>query len=109
MLNNPKWDNIFSVESLISWLESKDPSEHYVYTCNTGCVLFQYFTEKGMDIGYIDSRNYTLLSAPDVVFTYPYVLNQIAYGDAASHFENRNTFGAALERARHYSLYVAVE
>lgn len=121
MLNNPtSWDLNWGVKyevikppvdpvdpvpllvvgNLISWLENKNPEEHYTYTNNKGCVLYQYLSESGVDVDYIDANRYSLISIPETTFPYPSILNSIAYGSAESHFENMNTFGAALMRAR---------
>lgn len=107
MLNNPKWDRkiseeILTVKSIISWLEGKNPDEVYCYSANKGCMLFQYLSDKGVNIDYIDSTHYVLRSSPpDEMIVYPTILNQIAYGEFEGPSTGKHSFGAALTRARY--------
>lgn len=54
--------NVFSMESLVSWLETKDPNGQYNYCDPYGCLLHQYFTEKGVKT--------SLFADPDRVHLY---------------------------------------
>lgn len=55
MLYDPKWEkkteapDVFSLDSLIAWLETKNPSISYRYGCNGHCLLAQYFTAMGFE------------------------------------------------------------
>lgn len=110
MLNNPNWDisvkepvniaPLLTVGNLISWLEGKNPEEKYVYTANKGCMLYQYLTDSGVDLEYIDGSRYVLNGDNESSHGYPSILNSIAYGYTDTCFEDKYTFGAALIRAR---------
>lgn len=42
--------NILTTEGLRDWLKHKNPTEGYNYLANTGCLLFQYFKESGLNV-----------------------------------------------------------
>ncbi len=96
MLFNPNWKkeqkyDVHSIESLIQWLEDKDPSEDYAYTNNRHCLLAQYYKAKGFKRVAVDAHslyhgifNWTRL---------PYNFDWVGLG-------HPRTFGAALQRAR---------
>jgi hypothetical protein len=104
MLYNPKWTSLFhneepapqdtgihSMKSLISWLETKDPEEEYVYANPYGCLLMQYYTSKGLK---------KVKVTPNELFhgnrhqTLPDGFNQIAMYSCS--------FGGALKAAERY-------
>jgi hypothetical protein len=37
----------FTLESLISWLETQDATEHYLYLNPSGCLLAEFFKSRG--------------------------------------------------------------
>src|SRR5690348_2170400 len=39
--------DIFAFDSLVAWLETKDPKEEYYYIDGTNCLIAQYFKSKG--------------------------------------------------------------
>jgi len=92
MLYDPNWQkpkvaDVFSLESLIAWLETKDPAAHYDFNnCEGACLLDQYADAMGL---------------PDVFGRYSR-LNE-AFDYSSGHriaVERPRTFGAALARAR---------
>ena len=112
MLNRIEWDkpkvqaDVFSLESLIAWLETMPAHGNYRYLCNGSCLLAQYFTAAGFEnvhmwsagfwhgplkcprsVGESEARRMGRLTQFHAVF------NRIA---ERSPF----TFGAALARAR---------
>ena len=102
MLYNRKWDeqkkqdarDIFTMESLIAWLEKRDPSEPYDHADPRNCLFAQYFR----DHGYPKARcggDYVRLYGSGTVFTRDFPDGWIHIFAAAPY-----TFGAALERAR---------
>jgi hypothetical protein len=91
MLYDPKWEkpevkaDPFTLESLIAWLETKDPSETYNWhDCNGRCLLAQYVSERDLITTRWESA-------------YMKISPSIRYKVAEP---LPNTFGAALERAR---------
>lgn len=96
MLFDPKW-NKPSLDSLIAWLETKNPTESYNFQdCNGKCLIGQYMASIGVDWGY-----YPLGSAS------PYAQMLEKLSRASGHrFQNAvawnlpRTFGAALARAK---------
>jgi hypothetical protein len=100
MLNNQNWDkpktnDIHSLDSLIAWLETKDPQKSYDYASTHRCMCAQYYKAKGYWLvvmwrtmfyhGLFDST------------TLPKHFNEIAECTP-------RTFGAALKRARQYQM-----
>ena len=88
MLYDPKWQNtttkpdVFSLESLIAWLETKPAEREYEWAnCDGHCLLSQYLAAHGQH----PVRDYKKL---DVDMR------------AAIACELPYTFGAALDRAR---------
>lgn len=58
MLYDPKWEtkkpDVFSLESLIAWLETRPADKEYCFMSNDGCMLAQYYLAIGfkkVDIG----------------------------------------------------------
>jgi hypothetical protein len=92
MLHNPKWESetkpeMFSLESLIAWLETQPASKEYDYFNADKCVLGQWLYAMGCDFVTDKSLEMGETSPFDDIAIYglPY------------------TFGAALERARAYA------
>lgn len=96
MLYNPKWEppkrDIFSWDSLITWLETKNPDEAYCYISGGTCMLAQYFTAVAGKAQYIGVGQVDLRIGDKVSFL-PLGWNRVA--ETMGH-----TFGEALERAR---------
>lgn len=88
--------DVFSVEALAAWLETKPATEAYdFFDCNGGCLIGQYltattgssWTENGFD------------SWLDIDDVHP-VLCGVAQGSGEVYRVDRWTFGGALRRAR---------
>lgn len=80
MLFDPKWTKTYTLEDLISWLETKDPNEKYTYYKAEICLVGQWTGQIYGNSDDIDPN--TFLGCEEIAFGYPW------------------TFGAALERAR---------
>lgn len=99
MLFNTKWErpaDVFSLESLIAWLEKQPARTVYCYMDNDGCLLSQYFRAAGFDkvhVGgetvFLDGYDHGNESLPD------------SFADLA--VGRPRTFGAALNRAREFA------
>jgi hypothetical protein len=93
MLYNPKWNkqDIWSVENLIAWLETK--SGPYEYVSPRNCLLGQYFTAMGMTNVVVGTREVN--SGKDKEQPFPWEFNRIA------HYQTETwTFEGALAYAR---------
>jgi hypothetical protein len=91
MLYNPKWNDVWSLSSLIAWLETKDPDERYQYQSCCECLIAQYLIYRGWReprVGPHDAEqdNHMPERLPP-------------HWDDISNYGER-TFGAALERVR---------
>jgi len=92
MLYDPKWEqktDILALPTLIAWLETKNPNESYNFDdCKGGCLFSQYIVAHGIP--------YNLYGpAPEWL-----ALHDL-YGPIACAYPiSRQTFGAALTRAR---------
>src|ERR1700691_1845949 len=100
MLYNKDWDvkpkqDVFSLENLIAWLETKDPDRHYDYTLPQKCVLAQFAKSLDINAKTFGWMSYTVNG--QVIDAEPY--RQIANGNDAGD-KRLYTFGKALERAR---------
>jgi hypothetical protein len=96
MLYNSNWDkpDVFSLESLISWLEKRPADKAYDYTDCRGCLLAQYFTAMG----------YECVEVAPMMFDHKISGNKI-FQHFSDQFETvalceDRTFGAALKLAR---------
>lgn len=95
MLYDPKWEvktkpDVFSLASLIAWLEKQPATNEYCYMDTGLCLLGRYFTAMGFEnvlVGGTTVDHDGIRDAP-----LPEVLQKIAEGFP-------RTFGAALERA----------
>lgn len=89
MLYDPKWEveakpGVFSVESLIAWLETQDSAREYEWAnCEGFCLLSQYLTAMGKHPA-TDYKHLDVEMRCEVACALPY------------------TFGAALDRARKF-------
>ena len=97
MLYDPKWEkpaDVFSLESLIAWLEQQPSETVYWYTNQGRCLLSQYFAAMGFENPFVFS-NGNFHHGPDQkqITYYPPRLDFIA-------LEYPRTFGGALERTR---------
>lgn len=95
MLYNPNWKpetkpDVFSLESLIAWLETMPGDGVYCYNDNGGCMLARYFIEHGFSRISVGGHSVTIDGdwqlLPDSFANIP--------------VEYPRTFGAALARAR---------
>lgn len=96
MLYDPKWEvqtkpDVFSLESLITWLEKQPAKATYCYLDNGGCMLHQYFAAAGVDAPWVGGINYKDSANKSHTLSYEFV--KISFKDP-------HTFGAALDRAR---------
>lgn len=88
----------FSLESLVAWLETKDPDETYYYAATGHCLIAQYFTASGIKFyaiwcnGWDSKRDDAMIPQHPL----PDHFNAVAAGGVG------RTFGAALKRARSY-------
>lgn len=80
--------DLFSLESLVAWLETKDPAQEYDMRDTAGCLIAQYVPGRGYSVklhALIKSGNYNQIA-------------HVAYGSDLN--RNIQTFGAALTRAQ---------
>lgn len=79
--------DIYALPTLIAWLETKPKDGTYnFYNCNGECLLGQYMTACGVKHQFGDGQYAELAEVTN-------------WGTGIA-FEQPNTFGAALERAR---------
>ena len=113
MLYSPTWTkakaDVFTLASLIAWLETMPPNGEYDFHCKTGkCLLDQYLASHGLpgfsshylDDDHVGLRNYhrlAILNSDDVVSD---IAINVGYDIANS---VPMTFGAALDRARRFA------
>jgi hypothetical protein len=96
MLYNPSWktpktDDVHSLDSLIAWLETKDPDQSYDYFSGVTCLCAQYYRAKG----------YWFVLAFNIYFSHGLgnaTLLPRGFDFIAS--VQPHTFGSALKRAR---------
>jgi hypothetical protein len=104
MLYDPRWElttntkmpSKVSVEGLIAWLETQDPTTPYNYGDNNDCLLARYFRASGFHLARCTSHRfcYSRFALPRMFSTkIPIEMNGIAV-------EQGWTYGAALARAR---------
>lgn len=94
MLSRERWTKP-SIEDFIAWLETKDPTEQYVWLDTSICACGQYAASIGVE-GWSKKA-----SNGDVLWN---ELNNLAapwYGRHVSR-EGNSTFGVLLDRARNY-------
>lgn len=93
MLYDPKWGkpetkpDVFSLESLIAWLEKQPAAEHYAAGDLDNCLLGQFGRAMGGDARDVSCELGCTTLFADIAF--PLGWNR-----------ETNTFGAALDRAR---------
>jgi hypothetical protein len=101
MLNNPRWNKVaepavFSLESVIAWLEQRPPKKRYNYGNIDGkCLFGQYIAAHGLTWGKGTNNYAKCLADIEVPDNYGAVC-------ARSYISLKRpwTFGAALKRAR---------
>lgn len=113
MLYDPKWNepkpDIFALDTLIGWLEKKDPVGRYRYSSPSNCLLAQYFTDMfGLSVDV--SRHYVIRDG--IISRYSQFFDELPSGwdkiARGSDVWPVLTFGAALRRAKRLRLKVAV-
>lgn len=82
-------DDIFKIEPLVRWLETKRATDEYNFADRKSCVLAQYYEHLGTDA---DVGGWTV-----TIDTKWHTMSE-EFSDIAA--EEPHTFGAALERAR---------
>lgn len=93
-----RWNNIFSLDSLVHWLERKPADEGYSYINGRACMCYQYFSYMGLDVDRVSAMFYFLKSDPNHPNMYPGSFNKISLGIDSVY--GPWTFGEALKRAR---------
>lgn len=105
MLYDPKWDgggrDPRDLNTLIAWLETKNPTETYYYSSPSNCLLAQYYRAMGFQCVSVRPRS-LFYSIGEYGFKerLPAGFDDIAIGNCR---KTDCTFGAALERAKAYS------
>jgi hypothetical protein len=99
MLYDPKWENtttkpdVFSLESLVAWLEKQPASKTYCYVDGGNCLIHQYLAAAGIPVLVVWSHgDYCEVGSHDRKST------SDSFWQVSKGYP-RN-FGAALERAR---------
>ena len=92
--DRPKVADVFSLESLIAWLEKQPTDGRYCYINNGRCLLSQYFRAMGFQRVRMLPWKF---DHSDGEARLPEIFDQIAQG----HDPGDWVFGAALARARH--------
>jgi len=98
MLYDPNWapvetkPDVFSLDGLIAWLETRSVDGIYCYTDSGNCLLCQYFTANGFQGIALDAFGFSH-DGWNTEVRYPSIFNEVA-------IQHPRTFGAALERAR---------
>lgn len=83
----------FKLETLIAWLETKNPAEEYQYSNNYKCCLAQYFQAHGYP--------HACLSSAAVYLNGPFgKRTPLPHGFNKSAMQFDRTFGGALRMAR---------
>src|SRR5262245_12964872 len=90
--------DVFSLESLIAWLERQEPKAEYFWNDGTACLLGQWLRtiDPAVDCNFGPASGYNI---------YSYIVNgqqvDLARFKPVARGESEwDTFGAALERAR---------
>ena len=95
--------DLFTLGSLITWLETKDPTQTYCYRESGHCLISQYFREKGWQRFHCGPRRghwYDVKIGDRGHMELPKHFDMIASGHETMVRGRETTFGAALERAR---------
>jgi hypothetical protein len=97
MLYNPKWNapgtDIFSLDSLIAWLEKQPAEREYDYVDGRVCMMNQYLSAHGIRVAGVAADYYRAEPLSYVRVPLPHSFIDIALRGPA-------TFGAALARAK---------
>lgn len=118
MLWDPKKDkqvkaDPFSLDTLIAWLETKNPDEQYCYMDSGRCLLSRYFIAQGFknvrvypeaflhgDVAKDLPLHITLDTIDQIGTPLPVGFDWIARGSHQFDYLSDHSFGGALERAR---------
>jgi hypothetical protein len=108
MLYDKRWErklDVDSLESLIAWLETKDPQATYRYTDTgqdrVGCVLCQYYRAHGVPVWAMERNHRRPRPDSRERIPLPEHFNEVAMGGLHRTFSNHyRTFGDALAEAR---------
>lgn len=97
--------DLFSVRSLVKWLETKPASDRYSYCDGSHCLIAQYLKASGYPMARVGSSSYNLDArgfSPSEKL--PQDFHDIAMGGSFMSYssQNNHTFGAALRRAKEY-------
>lgn len=95
--------DLFSVKSLVKWLETKPASDTYSYIDGGHCLIAQYLQASGYPKARVGASDYAL-DGSGFRERLPQNLHDIAMGGHCLSYWGRNdhTFGAALHRAKAY-------
>jgi hypothetical protein len=85
--------DVFSLASLIAWLETMPANEPYCYSKNGDCMFAKYFNDHGFLDVWIGGRDFRHSGTGGKLVPLPDHWPLIAV-------RSPNTFGAALDRAR---------
>jgi hypothetical protein len=91
MLYDPKWeqktDDVFSLESLIAWLEKQPRDRRYDYIDTHNCLAACYYKDMGQEMRVVLLKDYPTAASP-----FSYKLEWIAC--------HSDTYGEAIDHAR---------
>jgi hypothetical protein len=100
MLYNPRWNPLeSSLQDLVSWLETKNPEETYVYYDSENCCLCNFLKSKGVAHPIINRDHWYSHTGTQPVNLPPH-FNFIAEGSVFTSLDKRWTYGQALARAK---------
>lgn len=87
-------EEVFTIDNLISWLETKNPDEEYDYMNNYNCLFSQFLRANGFENMSVGG---TYIVHNDKYFTITDQINNIALDER---YNRDETFGDALKRAK---------
>lgn len=95
--------DLFSVKSLVKWLETKPASGRYSYIDGGHCLIAQYLQANGFSEARVGPFDYRL-TAKGHKSRLSKEFHDIAMGQRVLSFRNTDghSFGAALRRAKEY-------
>lgn len=91
----------FKLESLIGWLETKNPEEAYAYNRNESCCLAQYFQANGYPEAFVTPSDVYLNGYHGGLYSQDYTPLPTGFNRIAA--QHDRTFGGALERAKAFA------
>jgi len=92
--------DLFSVKSLVKWLETKPATDTYSYIDGGNCLIAQYLQAKGFSEARVGPKSYCL-KVGGSRGQLPTEFHDIALGQFNG-FWTRHSFGDALRRAKEY-------